>query len=169
MSETSPIDPVAATGFAAGAATYVVGRPEYPAEVEDWLRQDLRLGPGRAVVDLGAGTGKFVARLRATGATLFAVEPVPAMRRALVAANADVVAKPGTAERIPLPDASMDAIVCAQSFHWFANRAALVEMRRVLKIGGALGLIWVSLRLRPPCREGGDRDAAQLDRPYERG
>jgi SAM-dependent methyltransferase len=36
----------------------------------------------------------------------------------------------------------MDAIVCAQSFHWFANAAALAEMRRVLKIGGALGLIW---------------------------
>ena len=29
-----------------------------------------------------------------------------------------------------------------QSFHWFANAAALGEIRRVLKPGGVLGLIW---------------------------
>jgi SAM-dependent methyltransferase len=33
-------------------------------------------------------------------------------------------------------------VVCAQSFHWFATSAALAEMRRVLKPGGMLGLIW---------------------------
>jgi SAM-dependent methyltransferase len=142
MSDPDRVHAAAAAGFAAGVATYAAGRPEYPAEVEGWLREDLRLGPGRAALDLGAGTGKFLSRLRATGATLHAVEPVPAMLRTLIAANADVEAKPGMAERIPLADASMDAIVCAQSFHWFASRAALAEMRRVLKVGGVLGLIW---------------------------
>ncbi|HYA73917.1 MAG TPA: methyltransferase domain-containing protein [Roseiarcus sp.] len=142
MSDPDAVHAAAAAGFAAGAATYAAGRPDYPAEVEGWLSDDLHLGPGRAVLDLGAGTGKFLSRLRATGATLYAVEPVPAMLRALIAAGPDVVARSGTAERIPLPDASMDAIVCAQSFHWFASRAALAEMRRVLKVGGVLGLIW---------------------------
>jgi len=142
MSDPDRVHAAAAAGFAAGAATYFAGRPEYPAEVEGWLRDDLHLGPGRAVLDLGAGTGKFLSRLRATGATLYAVEPVPAMLQTLIAANGDVEAKAGTATRIPLADASMDAIVCAQSFHWFASRTALAEMRRVLKIGGALGLIW---------------------------
>jgi len=142
MPDLNHVHAAAAAGFSAGAATYVAGRPEYPAEVEGWLRDDLRLGPGRAALDLGAGAGKFLPRLRAAGARLHAVEPVPEMLQILIAANADVAAKPGTAERIPLPDASMDAIVCAQSFHWFASRAALAEMRRVLKIGGALGLIW---------------------------
>lgn len=142
MSEYSCIHPAASAGFAAGAATYVAGRPEYSAEVEGWLSEDLRLGSGMAVLDLGAGTGKFVSRLRSVGATLHAVEPVPEMLRALIAANADVVAKAGTAERIPFADGSMDAVVCAQSFHWFATPAALAEIRRVLKIGGALGLIW---------------------------
>ncbi len=142
MSDPNSVHAAAAAGFAAGAGTYAAGRPDYPAEVEGWLSEDLRLGPGRAVLDLGAGTGKFLGRLRSVGATLYAVEPVPAMLQRLIAGNADVVAKSGAAERLPLPDASMDAIVCAQSFHWFASPAALAEMRRVLKIGGVLGLVW---------------------------
>ena len=67
MSDPDPKDvhAAAAAGFAAGATTYAAGRPEYPSEVEGWLADDLRLGPGRAVLDLGAGTGKFLTRLRA--------------------------------------------------------------------------------------------------------
>ena len=132
----------AARGFANSAATYVSGRPEYPREVDDWLRSELGLGTGKAALDLGAGTGKFLARLRAAGATLSAVEPVPAMLEQLVAANPDVIAKPGTAEHIPFSDCSFDVVVCAQAFHWFATVEALAEIRRVLTPGGALGLIW---------------------------
>jgi SAM-dependent methyltransferase len=43
---------------------------------------------------------------------------------------------------LPLNDASVDAVLCAQSFHWFAMPAALAEIRRVLKPGGHLGLVW---------------------------
>ncbi len=142
MSDPNPVHAAAAAGFSAGAATYAAGRPEYPTEIEGWLRDDLHLGPGKAALDLGAGAGKFLSRLRAVGATLAAVEPVPEMLQILMAANPDVTATAGTAERIPLADGAMDAVVCAQSFHWFASPAALAEIRRVLKIGGALGLIW---------------------------
>jgi SAM-dependent methyltransferase len=142
MSDSMSINSAAAAGFAAGAREYAAGRPEYPVGIEDWLRDDLALAPGRWALDLGAGTGKFVGCLRATGASVVAVEPVKEMRATLVAANPDVVALAGTAERIPFPEAFFDAIVCAQSFHWFATGPALAEMRRVLKIGGALGLVW---------------------------
>ena len=138
----APLHPAAAAGFAAGAATYVAGRPDYPAALADWLTSDLGLAPGKAALDLGAGSGKFTPLLSATGARVAAVEPVAAMRARLVAANPNVEAAEGTAERIPFADASFDAIVCAQSFHWFARPAALAEMRRVLKVGGSLGLIW---------------------------
>ncbi len=132
----------AAQGFGAAAEAYQRARPDYPAVLADWLHDELDLAPGRVVVDLGAGTGKFTPFLRATGARVVAVEPVEAMRAALVAAHPDVEALAGEAERLPLADASVDAIVCAQSFHWFARPAALAEMRRVLKPGGALGLVW---------------------------
>lgn len=132
----------AAHGFETGAAAYERGRPDYPGEVAGWLSGSLRLGPGKTVLDLGAGTGKFTRYLTATGAAVIAVEPVDGMRAKLMAAMPEVEALAGTAETIPLPDASVDAVVCAQAFHWFASKAALVEVSRVLKPGGRFGLIW---------------------------
>ena len=132
----------AKAGYTARAGVYVSGRPGYPPEVDDWLRHILELAPGRTVLDLGAGTGKFLPHLLETGAGVIAVEPVDAMRAELSAAYPSVRALEGSAEAIPLPAESVDAIVCAQAFHWFASAAALAEMRRVLKPGGMLGLIW---------------------------
>jgi len=132
----------AATGYASSADTYAMGRPGYSPETAPWLTGVLGLGSGRLVLDLGAGTGKFLPNLRATGARLIALEPVMAMRARLERSNPDVEAVGGTATAIPLADASLDCVVCAQAFHWFANTAALAEIRRVLKPGGMLGLIW---------------------------
>src|SRR5580700_5629283 len=130
----------AAEGFSAGAATYVEGRPEYPPEIEAWLTDDLGLGSGKTALDLAAGTGKFSSRLLATGATVIAVEPVQAILNELRRQYPEVEARSGMAQAIPIEDASVDAVVCAQSFHWFATPEALREIHRVLKPGGALGL-----------------------------
>ncbi len=132
----------ASKGYAVGADAYVRGRPSYPPEASDWLREVVGVVPGKRVLDLGAGTGKFLPVLRTGGASLLALEPVDAMREKLAQSCPDVEVLSGTAERIPLPDASIDAIVCAQAFHWFATAAALAEMRRILVPAGILGLIW---------------------------
>lgn len=132
----------AAKGFAAAAATYVKGRPDYPPESVSWLCQDLKLGPGKTVLEVGAGTGKFIPVLRQSGARLLALEPVEAMCHQLALAHNDVEALAGTAESIPLAAESVDVVVCAQAFHWFATREALAEFWRVLAPGGMLGLIW---------------------------
>jgi SAM-dependent methyltransferase len=132
----------AAKGFAKEAQAYARGRPEYPAAVDQWLRECLQLRGNRTVVDLGAGTGKFTRRLLTTGANIIAVEPVQEMLAQLTLALPTVVARSGTAEAIPLNDGVADAVVCAQSFHWFATKTALKEIHRVLRPGGFLGLIW---------------------------
>ena len=77
-----------------------------------------------------------------TSARITAVEPVAAMRAALERNCPTVRAVDGTAEQIPVPDASADAVIAAQSFHWFDGERALPEIHRVLRPGGLLGMIW---------------------------
>ncbi len=139
---TDTIHHAAAEGYTTSAENYVRGRPDYPPEVASWLRECLGLHAGGTAVDLGAGTGKFTHRLVDTGATVIAVEPVAQMLEKLSVAHPQVKALTGTATMIPVPDASVDVVVCAQSFHWFATVQALAEIWRVLKPGGKLGLVW---------------------------
>ncbi len=140
--ENPSVHRAAAAGFAAGAEAYVRGRPGYPPEALEWLRGALGLLEGKVAIDLGAGTGKFTKHLLATGARVIAVDPVPQMldqlRRNVPAAEPLV----GDAEHIPVLAGSADAVVCSQSFHWFARPTALAEIHRVLRPGGVLGLIW---------------------------
>jgi SAM-dependent methyltransferase len=136
------LHPTAAQGFGGAAKTYASGRPDYPPQAATWLREDLHLQRGKTVVEPGAGTGKFTRVLLETGAAVVAVEPVPAMLDRLRAALPAAMAFCATAQRIPLADASADAVVCAQAFHWFASAEALAEFHRVLKPGSVLGLIW---------------------------
>ncbi len=132
----------AATAYARAADDYVRGRPGYPAALAGWLRDSLGIHEDTTVLDLGAGTGKFTALLARTGARVVAVEPVREMRDRLSETLPGVDARAGSAQAIPLPDASVDAVTCAQSFHWFATQEALAEIDRVLKPDGRLGLIW---------------------------
>ena len=136
------VHPSAARGFAVAAEAYERGRPEYPAELLGWLSGELALGPGAACADLGAGTGKFTRLLARTGAQVIAVEPVAEMRAKLAGVLPGVRALEGTAQAIPLADGAVDAVLCAQAFHWFAGGEALAEIHRVLKPGGRLGLVW---------------------------
>lgn len=135
------VHPQAALGFTRTAAAYERGRPSYPADALAWLAERLDLRPGRSVLDLAAGTGKLTRPLAATGASVVAVEPLEAMRAA-IGPPARVLA--GTAESIPLDDASVDAVTVGQAFHWFDHGPALAEIHRVLAHGGALALVWNS-------------------------
>lgn len=123
-------------------SVYERGRPSYPADAVQWLVDGLAIGPGRDVVDLAAGTGKFTRLLVPTGARLSAVEPSAAMRAEFATQLPDVPIVDGTAEQLPLRDASVDAVTVAQAFHWFDVRSATAELARVIRPGGAFGMIW---------------------------
>ena len=127
-----------ATSFGAAADAYERGRPPYPAEAIDWL---LPRGAAR-VLDVGAGTGKLTRLLAARGLDVVAVEPLPGMREQLTRAVPGVPVHPGTAEHIPLPDGSVDAVLAAQAWHWVDQARAVPEVARVLVPGGQLGLVW---------------------------
>lgn len=141
---------VAEAGFGAGADDYERGRPGYAEDVVAWLSDRLDLGPDRLVLDLAAGTGKLSRLLVARGAEVIAVEPVDAMRAKLADTCPGVVALDGTAEAIPLPDASVDAVTVAQAFHWFDPSLALAEIARVLRPGGSLGIVFNERDVREP-------------------
>ena len=144
------VHPVAAAGFSAAADVYERARPSYPAEAIEWLARQVDLREGRTVVDVGAGTGKLTRLLVPTGAHVVAVEPLPAMLERLVEAAPGAEAILGTAEELPLPDASADVITVAQALHWFDQARALPEFRRVLRPGGAVALVWNSRDLDDP-------------------
>jgi SAM-dependent methyltransferase len=132
------IHPSAAVGFASAAEIYERARPSYPQEAIDWLVAQTKLGPGRTVVDLGAGTGKLTRLLLPSGARVVAVEPIAEMRA--LSEGPEVL--DGTAEAIPLPDGSVDLVAVAQAFHWFDLDRALPEIHRVLRDDGILALVW---------------------------
>lgn len=127
-----------AASFTHHADEYAAVRPGYPPAAVDLL-----VPPGaRDVLDLAAGTGKLTAALVGRGLRVVAVEPAAGMREQLAAALPGIELHDGSAEAIPLPDASVDAVTVAQAWHWFDEPAAAAEVARVLRPGGTLGIVW---------------------------
>jgi ubiquinone/menaquinone biosynthesis C-methylase UbiE len=132
----------AANAFGPAAADYERARPSYPAESIEVLRREIGVGVGARVCDLAAGTGKLTRLLVATGADVVAVEPVPGMRDQLSEVLPEIEVLDGTAEAIPFGDGAFDAVTVAQAFHWFKFDEALAEIRRVLRPGGGLAILF---------------------------
>lgn len=139
---------LAQKGFGADPNRYEKGRPEYDANTIAFFLAQLGVGSGqdakRVICEIGAGTGKFTKLLMEhTGKNtdVLALEPIRAMR-ALIPSHPRLKLIEGRAESLPLRESSVDCIICAQSFHWFASPMVLKEFLRVLVPGGSLGLIW---------------------------
>ncbi|MFD9006546.1 class I SAM-dependent methyltransferase [Streptomyces sp. NPDC059582] len=128
-----------ASSFGAAAVAYDEHRPDYAQAAVRWA---LGPAPGPRVLDLGAGTGKLTATLVALGAEVTAVEPDPAMLTELRRSLPSVRALPGSAEAIPLPDASVDAVLAGNAMHWFDMAVAGPEIARVLAPRGVLAGLW---------------------------
>ncbi|HET7067391.1 MAG TPA: class I SAM-dependent methyltransferase [Nocardioides sp.] len=100
---------------------------------------------GRDVLDLGCGSGFHLPRFAASAARVYGVEPHPgllrmAARRTRPLANVTLLA--GTAQEIPLPDASVD-VVHARWAYFFGPgcEPGLRELARVVRRGGSAFVI----------------------------
>lgn len=136
-----------ASSFGAHAVAYAEHRPDYPRAAIRWALEPVAGRDPLRVLDLGAGTGKLtqgVAALARPGQEirLIAVEPDPGMLAQLSALLPGVTALAGRAEQIPLPDGSVDAVLCGQSAHWFDMDRAVPEVARVLAPGGVFAGLW---------------------------
>lgn len=113
-----------------------------------WLR-GLRVSPGADVLDLGCGPG-FVSELLAELVPAGSVTGVDASAALLAQAGARMVALGHShvrfveawADRLPLPDASVDFAYSRFLFqHLSAPAAVLKELRRVMRPGGRVVLV----------------------------
>jgi SAM-dependent methyltransferase len=143
--------------FESRAGHYARHRATYPPALIDCLAQAQGWRAGLTVADVGSGTGIFTRLVLERGPCVLAIEPGAAMRAQAeqrLAAFPGFVSLDATAEATTLPDVSVDAIVCAQAFHWFNHERTRAEWRRILRPGGSAALIWNILD---------DRDAMTRD------
>ncbi len=110
--------------------------------------EGLGLPAGASVVDLGCGEGKHTFRLAERfGFAVCGVDPVPRhMELANQALDAAAKRTPelsklvrfalGTAEALPIEDASVNLIWCREALYFFDFDVAFVECRRALRAGG---------------------------------
>lgn len=136
--------------FTSRVADYVRYRPDYPAALPAWLRDEHGITPDWRVADIGAGTGISSKMFLDAGHAVTAVEPNAAMRNASLewlGGDARFTAVDGSAEATALADASIDLVSAAQAFHWFDQDAIKPEWRRILRPGGRVAVYWNSRRL----------------------
>ncbi len=157
-----------ALSFGRAAEDYERGRPGWPVQAVEQAVEVLALDRKADVVDLAAGTGKLTRLLTGHFDRVIAVEPDPRMRALLGQATDCYLVLEGSAEVMPLPDRSVDAVFVADAFHWFARDVALREIGRVMRPGGGLVIFrasWSPDCFDPPLPEW---FRAELDTAYER-
>lgn len=145
LSGALDVNPFVGEGGAYGSV-----RPAYPDEAVAALIEAAQRargadalgqgGPLRAA-DIGAGTGKMSESLARAGLLVDAVEPSEAMR-AQASPIEGVTWHDGVAEQTGLPNDMYDIVVFAQSWHWVDSERAGLEAARILRPGGALGIVW---------------------------
>jgi len=128
------------------AALYARARPAPPPELFDALAVYVP-APADAL-EIGCGPGNATLPLLERGFRVHAVElgeQLAAFARERLAAFPFTV-EVGKFEEAQLAPASVELVVCSSAFHWLDRERALHQVAKVLKPGGALALIWGSVR-----------------------
>jgi SAM-dependent methyltransferase len=152
MTSSQSVNATSQAGFNAHTASnYEKGRPDFdPVHVRRVLDVLVPQGAEGPVVEVGAGSGKFTRPLYEAMQRRFAPQPPQLavvepsdMANVLSAANLPVkIVRTSADAMADISTGEASAVVCANSFHWFANEASVNELRRVLRTGGRLGLVF---------------------------
>lgn len=104
----------------------------------DALKKSLEPLPGRRILDLGCGKGRFARPLAEGGAEVIGID----LSAAMLADAAGIARVRGSARRLPFAAASFDAVVAVEVFEHLARiDDVLGEARRVLRPGGLLAIV----------------------------
>ncbi|GHE37030.1 methyltransferase type 11 [Streptomyces longispororuber] len=126
-----------AESFGADAARYDRSRPRYPQALVDRV---LAASPGRAVLDVGTGTGIAARQFEAAGCRVLGVEADA--RMAAWARRRGLAVEVARFEDWDPAGRSFDAVVSGQTWHWVDPDAGAVRAARALRPGGRLAVFW---------------------------
>lgn len=124
---------------------YIKYRPHYPDAVYDYLRDEKIIYADSVIADIGCGTGISSELFLKHNHKVFGIDPNENMLSAAtdyLDKYPDFIPVKANAENTLLENKSVDAIICAQAFHWFDKGKTKNEFTRVLRQGGNLVLIW---------------------------
>ena len=141
--------------FGADPAAYDRARPGHPDRVYDVLVERCGLEPGKAVLEIGPGTGQATRRLLELGADpLVTIEPDPALAAYLgTSLSGRIELRVVGFEDAALPMDSFEVAIAASSFHWVEEVPGLAKVFEALCPSGWFAMWWTLFG------EGGKQDA----------
>ena len=131
--------------YSAKTEDYARYRPDFPAEITQFLHASGVIDYHSVIADIGSGTGRFTRLLLEKGNTVYGVEQNDAMRKKaeeLLVPFSRFVSVAGRAEKTGLNAQSIDLITVAQAFHWFDKDKSLIEFKRIIKENGKVFIVW---------------------------
>ena len=131
--------------FSNRVENYAKYRPGYPPEMLEFFKDHLGLRPDHVIADVGSGTGLSSKPFLENGNMVYGVEPNAGMRAAAEGSLKEFKnfrSIDGASAKTTLDGGSVDFIIAAQAFHWFAPVQTRAEFKRILKPNGYVALIW---------------------------
>ena len=138
--------------YSSKAIDFTRYRLQYSPEAVNVVAKLTNLTPEWVVADIGSGTGILTQAFLRLGCRVCAVEPNDAMRREaerLLEGNPLFKSLSGTAESVPLPDASIDLTTVGLAVHWFDADRSRVEFDRILKPDGWIAFYSIKISEQP--------------------
>ncbi len=128
-----------AESFGSDPERFDRARPRYPDAL---IERILASAPGRAVLDVGSGTGIVARQFQAAGCEVLGVEPDARMAEFAQRSGVDIEVSPF--EDWEAAGRQFDAVVSGESWHWVNPDTGAAKAAEVLRPGGRLAVFWIT-------------------------